>query len=212
MTRLKQGTSLVIVSLALACSAPMRPYGHPEYDLRHLRARTPRRTTPPPQAHLLVVGAIDDLTVGPIGGAYDEQNYERAPLKQTYSFDALPAKLVDALRAALLGRGLRTAKDDLDLGHRLPYRALAPVVRVLRGTIHGFSFSRHAQGFDVLLGDLSLRLIDGQTGQELWHTRQTPGFRRAWSSQDPFLAIADALAERLLSDPIFQSALSGAAT
>lgn len=212
MTRLKQGTSLVLVSLALACGAPMRPYGNPAYELQRIRARTPTRTTPPRQAYLLVVGAFDDLTVGPIGGAYDEQNYALTPLQQTYGFDALPAKLVDALRTALVGRGLRTVKDELDLGHHRPYRTLAPVVRVLRGTIHVFSFSRHAQGFDVLLGDLTLRLIDGQTGRELWRGRQTLGFRLTWSSQDPFLSFADALAERLLSDPVLRSALSGAAT
>lgn len=212
MTRLPQVTSMVVASLALACGAPMRPYGHPEYQLRHLRARTPLPTTPPQQACLLVVGAFDDLTVGPIGGAYDEEHYQGAPLQETYGFHALPAKLVDALRTTLLSRGLRTRKDDLDLGHRLPYRALAPVVRVLRGTIHGFSFSRHAQGFDVLLGDVSLRLVEGQTGNELWHGRQTLGFRLSWSRQDPFLAFADALTERLLSDPIFRSALSGPAT
>jgi len=211
MTPFRQILGLALTSLALACGAPMRPYGHPEYELRRVPPLQSMGTVPFQQARLLIVGALEDLTVGPIGGAYDEQDYSMAPLEQIYWYHALGTKLVDSLHAALVSRGVRAAKDYLDLGAPLPYRDPAPPVEVLRGSINSFSFSRHAQGFDVLLGDVSLRLLEGRTGRELWHHRQALSFWLPWSRQDPFFVFADALAARLLADPAFRSALSGGA-
>ena len=102
--------SLLLVALA-ACRVPARPYGHPEYETARVPAFAKRPATAPAGARILVIGAIDDESVAPHGGAYDEESPLVAPLDSTFSYFALPEKLLDGLHAALVGRGVAAYKD-----------------------------------------------------------------------------------------------------
>lgn len=213
MTRLRVALGAVAVAFLFACTTPARPYGQPEYDLLKIAEYRNVPTRAPQTANVLVLGALDDLTVSPIGGLYNEESYEYGPLLRTYWYPHLAPKLLDSLHSSFARRGVRTYKDYLDLGGPVPFPAptYPPGLLVLRGSIDSFGFSRHVQEFDVLIGRLTLRLIDGASGRVLWQGQREVSFRAPMSNYDPFVMFADALAATLLQDAGFAAALGGGA-
>jgi hypothetical protein len=193
-----------------ACPVTRRPFGQPEYVTAQVTPYVKRETAPPRQGNVLVLGALDDASFAPQGGAYDEEHPLMVPLDSTFAYWALPEKLLDGLQGALARRGQRTLKDYLDLGAPVPFpqpRFPAGLL-VLRGTIEHFSLSRIVGGTDVLMAGVSWRLLVGDTGDVLWQGRNELAFRIGWPSPaEPFDVAADALAAALLGDPAFVAAL-----
>ena len=213
MTRLRVALGALFVAFLFACTTPARPYGQPEYDLRQIAEYKNVASRAPQTQNVLVLGALDDLTVSPVGGLYNEENYEYGPLLRTYWYPNLAPKLLDCIHGAFVRRGVRAYKDYLDLGGPVPYRAptYPPGLVLLRGSIDTFGFSRHVQEFDVLIGRFTLQLIDGATGRVLWKGQKEISFRAPVSSYDPFVMFGDALAAALLEDASFSAALGGGA-
>jgi hypothetical protein len=213
MTRLRVAIGAVSLAFLFACTTPARPYGQPEYDLQQIVEYKNVQTRAPQTANVLVLGALDDLTVSPVGGLYNEDNYEYGPLLRTYWYPNLAPKLLDTIHASFARRGVRAYKDYLDLGAPVPYRAptYPPGLVVLRGSIDTFGFSRHVQEFDVLIGRFTLQLLDGASGRVLWKGQKEISFRAPMSNYDPFVMFGDALAAALLGDASFSAALAGGA-
>jgi hypothetical protein len=213
MTRLRIGLGAISLAFLFACATPARPYGQPEYDLRAITEYRNVPTRAPQTQNVLVLGALDDLTVSPIGGLYNEDSYEYGPLLRTYWYPHLAPKLLDCIHSSFARRGVRAYKDYLDLGGPVPFPGptYPPGLVVLRGSIDTFGFSRHVQEFDVLIGRLTLRLVDGASGRVLWQGQKEISFRAPMTSYDPFVMFGDALAAALLQDAAFAAALAGGA-
>lgn len=200
--------AFALVALASACHSTPPPWEPASTDDPSEVAAAGAGT--PSQRRLLVLGALDDLSIQPIGGL--EAGDVR--VARTYFFWALAPKLRDELHAALRAKGLRVVKDSLDLGAPAHPASFPKELLVLRGTIHSFSFSRPATvplppcpqapppGPDALSGDLELRLAVGESGAEVWTRRLRVGVRAPRGPDaDPFAAFARELAARLLADP-----------
>ncbi len=200
------------LTFLVACRVPSRPYGHPEYLTERVPAFAKRDTKPPGGSTVLVLGAIDDESVSPHGGAYDEESPLIAPLDSTFTYFALPEKILDGLHAALVSRGLVAYKDYLDLGAPVPYPApsFPAGLLVLRSALEHFGWSRNVGGTDVLSLVMRFRLLTGDGGAVAWTGKKEISFRTGWPSDaEPFDLLADALAAELLGDPAFRAALWG---
>ncbi|MBI5480971.1 MAG: hypothetical protein HY906_19080 [Deltaproteobacteria bacterium] len=213
MTRVRIGVGAVFLAFLFACTTPARPYGQPEYDLQKIAEYRNVTTRAPQTQSVLVLGALDDLTVSPVGGLYNEENFEYGPLLRTYWYPHLAPKLLDCIHSSFSRRGVRAYKDYLDLGAPVPFPqpTYPPGLVLLRGSIETFGFSRHVQEFDVLIGRLTLRLVEGATGRVLWQGQKEIAFRAPMSNYDPFVMFGDALAAALLEDAGFSAALAGGA-
>jgi hypothetical protein len=213
MTRLRVALGALFLALLFACTTPARPYGQPEYDLQAIKEYRNLPTRALQTQNVLVLAALDDLTVSPIGGLYNEETFEYGPLLRTYWYPNLAPKLLDTIHASFVRRGVKAYKDYLDLGGPVPYAAptYPPGLLVLRGSIDTFGFSRHVQEFDVLIGRLTLRLVDGASGRVLWQGQKEISFRAPMSNYDPFVMFGDSLAAALMEDAGFATALAGGA-
>ncbi|MCA9670855.1 MAG: hypothetical protein KC503_34900 [Myxococcales bacterium] len=205
-----------LVVLWGACgSRPPRPYGQPNYRLSDVpRYRAPARAKLRSGKRLLVIGALDDLTVQPTGGQYHDHDYDVAPLVRTYTYWALPSKLADELHAALRRRGLRVVKSYRDLGAPVPFAAptFPSDLVVLRGEIRAFTYSRHDGdgGVDVLVARLDLRLLENGRGAVLWRGHVEEKLRTPMTDlrgPDAFALLGERLAAALLADKGFVRAI-----
>ena len=94
-----------LVVLWGACgSRPPRPYGQPNYRLSDVpRYHAPLRAKLRSGKRLLVIGALDDLTVQPTGGQYHDHDYDVAPRRYFHG---------------IVSRFHRGSKDDRFTGFR----------------------------------------------------------------------------------------------
>jgi hypothetical protein len=200
---------------AAGCAAPLRPYGQPDF----VREQVPhyRPLASPAVAGgktLLVLGALEDLTVAPVGGLYNLADYSVTPLIRTYHYWALVPKLIDELHRSLTKtRRLRVAKEYLDLGRPIPFpRPTYPAdLLVLRGDVLRFGFARDVSGEDVIIADFTFRLLTGDSGRILWRGPLSIALRLPLGGPakiDPFAAVAEQVGGRLLNTPGFHAALS----
>lgn len=212
------GIAVLALALGTACHAPERPYGQPSFDVAENDSGTAASRG---AARTLVVGAIDDETVQPIGGFYNGEH----GLAATYFYSTLAEKLRDELQASVVARGIRCFKDSLDQGAPVPFARGPRGQVVLRGRVVSFGYSRLApEKMDELRGSFDLCLVEGSTGDVLWRGEARvgvsvpaiPGERNhdgafVPAGDDPFARFTDALAGHLLDDPAFARCLSGAA-
>jgi hypothetical protein len=211
--RRRRELATVATALLAACSAPERPYGHPAERVAVERDRAALATDAVAPAssvdttRTLVIGALDDLTVQPIGALYDTE--VGIPLEATYFYWALESKLRDELHRSFARRLPRVFKDSLDLGEPIPV-GRPPGLLLLRGSIESFAFSRHADaGVDVVRGVIALRLLEGDTGRQLWSGAVSPEVAVRDPATDPFGRFAEAVVAALFSDTTFARSVAG---
>jgi hypothetical protein len=215
--KLSPGVVLVCLGSLVGCETPTRPYGQGFYD--PTQAVEPAlRPAQLEGGRVIVVGALDDETLAPIGGLYDDTSGTECPLEQTYAFWALAPKLRFELRGALRACGLRTYAEDLDLGAPIPCPSppYPPGLVVLRGVVRSFAYERQAQGEDLLVGELSWRLLEGHSGRVLWEGEQqvavrvpVPEVGEEETAPDPFGRFAAAVVAQLLAEPEVRVSLEG---
>ncbi|MEZ6185865.1 MAG: hypothetical protein R3F62_12750 [Planctomycetota bacterium] len=201
--------SLLSLGLLTACSSPdalpdaPHPYGLdpvPETERSHAVPRPLRVES----RRALVVGAIDDATVQPVGAQFEFSALglpRDATITQTFFYPALATVLQSALGDALRDAGVRASVDHLDLGERVPYPSppYPERVLVLRASLERFVYARY-DAQDVVAAELALRLIEGETGEVVYRDTCRVAVESLHSAhRDPLRHLAGVVAERLLS-------------
>jgi hypothetical protein len=190
---------LVLLSLLGACSPPTHPYGQPHYRLTDLRAgRTGHAPKVANKSQLVVVGQVNDLSVSPVGGYFIEDGEDIGAMEHSYHFWALAPTIRRVLGDVLKQLGARVLMDSFDTGLAIPYGApYPPGIMLLRATIEKFGYNRHEKVGDVVGADLTLWIVEGHTGRELWRGELHTVFKTQY---DGFEMLARELALRLGQD------------
>jgi hypothetical protein len=190
-----------------ACSPPTHPYGQPSYRLTDLRAG--RKAQAPKvlkESQPVVVGQVRDLSVSPVGGYFIEDGDDIGFMGRSYHYWALAPTMRRVLGNAVKQLGARVLMESFDTGLAIPYGApYPPGIRLLRASIQEFGYNRHEDVGDVVGTDLTLWIVEGHTGRELWRARLRVLFKTRY---DGFEMLACELALRLGRDGRFVAALA----
>ena len=111
LAALRVSLGILGAATALACATPARPYGQPDFVLEQVPTFVDSAVRAPAMPRLLVLGALEDHTVQPVGGQYNEEEYRVSPLLRTFYYWALAPKVLDELHAGLRERGARVVKE-----------------------------------------------------------------------------------------------------
>ncbi len=214
-----------LTALALALPALSACSSHEEGPAYEFPERAPAlptdqreapQVTPITATRPLVIGAVDDLTIQPLGAHYEESTVTDrvapdAGVKQTFFYWATVPALRHAVRQGLVAQNVRAFLDDTDAGVATPYGGTTYPrgVLLLRGELRAFTYARHA-GEDLVAADVTWRLLDGDSGRQIAQTRHQVAVQVEADARDPdpLHALGERMAQRLLADPVVRTVLS----
>lgn len=210
-------SGLVVTAALLGCSSDRGgpAYGFPERPpALPADQRDGPRVPPLTATRPIVIGALDDLTIQPLGAHYEEVSLTDrvapdAGVQQTYFYWATAPTLRHSVRRGLQAQGVQALLDDADLGVAVPYGGTAYPrgVLLLRGELQAFTYARH-EGQDLAAADIAWLLLDGDTGRVVARTRHQAAIEVAADGDpDPLQALGARLGERLLADPVIRTVL-----
>ena len=198
-------------------SQPQNPHRNVDFDL----ASMPELKLPQPRplqgSRVVVLGRFDSTAPQPIGGLYDKNEYEVAPLYRTYFFKDGPVEIFEHVADGLRSSGLTVLKDYA--GHAEPsliepqLRAQQPVLVTATVTAlqHDQIREKGPSDFEAGKVAIDLKVTDVEGGVRLAKSYVVEG-RIPYDGQTELLKLLGwKLAEQLSADPQFLAAIAASA-
>jgi hypothetical protein len=195
-------------------SQPQTPHRTTEIDL----ASAAVLGLPQPRAlqgsHIVVLGRFDSTAPQPIGGLYDKNEYEVAPLYRTYFFKDGAIEIFEHVADGLRSSGLTVLKDYA--GHAEPALVEAPiraqnpilVTATVTSLQHDQIRAENKTDFEAGRVVVELRVTDVNGAPKLRKQYVVEG-RIAYDGRTELLRLLGwKLAEQLAADPEFVAAVA----
>jgi hypothetical protein len=193
-------------------SPPTQPFPHRVFDV----ATTPELGEPAVASlrspRVIVLGRFQSIGSQPIGGLYDEHDFQASPLYRTYSFPDADIELFEQTCDALRATGLDVRKDYALADGRLLEPRLKAVSPILISTVivsvqHDQLRTEAGRDYELarLVAEVTVR--DPGRGELLRRRYEVQGKRASVPDADVLGALGRTFGAALAADPDFRRAI-----